>query len=787
MALATSLLASLPMQASAVTDYVGKENEGADLKISLLSRYDSGTQDGDGGTVEIVSYNQTEKVAYVINGKTGMLTRVDLSNVSSEESLTSTKDIDVKALVTSTNPSFSYGDMTSVDYSDATGYIAVAIQDSDHDKNGYVAFFKDNGSGLEIIETVEVGVQPDMVTFNPEGTMVLTANEGEPRQGYEVGTVDPMGSVSIIDAGTFQGQTLDFTSFDGKRDELVEKGVILKKNTNPSVDLEPEYIDVAGNYAFVSLQEANAIATIDLSRKEIVDISGVGFIDHGLTPIDIDKSDKKYIPKTYSNLYGISMPDGIKVVELNGEIYILTSNEGDGREWGSGDNEYVNEIKGKKSPTGNIKTEKKVTYFDPADYDGVDSNKDYLFGGRSFSMLKWDGKSLTSVFNSGADFEALTAKYYPEFFNVSNDNIDIEDRSGKKGPEPESVTVGQVEGKTYAFVTLERISGVMVYDISDPAQVKYVNYINSRDFSGGIKDDVSPEGLKFVPAQSSPTGKALLLAAMEVSGTLAVYELEGEPVLPPVEPEEPTQPVEPIEPVVPVEPTIPIGPFFPLPPADPVDPVKPVEEGKLVEAYIFGYPDGNFLPQANVSRGEAATLFARLLILDGVQKPTDGSSVDYADIKDHWAEKDIDFISQLGYIHGYKDGQFKPDEKITRAEFAKMIQKYSKKNDTKAPFKDIENHWAQEAIHQAYGNGIIKGYEDNTFRPNNAITRAETVKMLNALFQRETKANDIKEIKNLNVLKTFPDVEKDFWAFFDILDGTNSHTENKNQDWIELK
>lgn len=165
------------------------------------------------------------------------------------------------------------------------------------------------------------------------------------------------------------------------------------------------------------------------------------------------------------------------------------------------------------------------------------------FGGRSFTLYEVTDTGIEEVFTSGNDFEALTAKYFPDYFNASNDNAVKDDRSGKKGPEAESVTVGTVDGRIYAFIALERSGGVMVYDVTDPAHVSYVNYINSRDFSSTVPGseqyeddeldkwvtggDVAPEGLAFVPAAVSPTGKDLLLAACEVSGTMAVYELAG--------------------------------------------------------------------------------------------------------------------------------------------------------------------------------------------------------------------------------------------------------------------
>ena len=138
-------------------------------------------------------------------------------------------------------------------------------------------------------------------------------------------------------------------------------------------------------------------------------------------------------------------------------------------------------------------------------------------------MYEVTDSGLTLVYDSGSDFETITAEKLADYFNCSNDKIKLDNRSGKKGPEPETVTTGTVDGKTYAFIALERIGGVMVYDISDPAGAKFVNYINSREFEDAIQGDVSPEGLRFVPAANGR--KAMLLAACEVSGTLAAYEL----------------------------------------------------------------------------------------------------------------------------------------------------------------------------------------------------------------------------------------------------------------------
>ena len=201
---------------------------------------------------------------------------------------------------------------------------------------------------------------------------------------------------------------VDFTSYDNSdsREQLVESGVILKKNTNPSVDFEPEYIAVGDKTAYVTLQEANAIAVIDLNQQSLTGVYSAGYEDYSTCAVDIDKKDEAYKPAVYETLRGIRMPDGIATYHINGVDYIVTANEGDSREWG----EYLNEDernfgKGETSPTGKITAENsgltgKVVFFDSSDYDGLDSEFDYLFGGRSFTVFKADEQGLTEIYTS---------------------------------------------------------------------------------------------------------------------------------------------------------------------------------------------------------------------------------------------------------------------------------------------------------------------------------------------------------------------------------------------------
>ena len=320
--------------------------------------------------------------------------------------------------------------------------------------------------------------------------------------------------------GALSAKTVTFDSFDTQRDSLTAKGVLIQTETMPSTDFEPEYIAVTGNTAYVSLQEANAVAVLDIPSGTFKDILPLGFQDYGTVKVDLQKNDAIEL-KNYDNVYGIKMPDGITAYTSGGKTYLLTANEGDSRaDWAGLDNES----EGKNSPTGNVTLDEKVVWFNTGMWDGLDESKAYVFGGRSFSIYEVTADGMTLVYDSGSGFEEITAQKLPDSFNTSNDKLSMDNRSGKKGPEPESVVTGKVGDRLYAFVALERIGGIMVYDITEPGNAVFANYINSREFDEVIKGDVSPEGLCFISAEDSMTGTPMLLAACEVSGTLAAYE-----------------------------------------------------------------------------------------------------------------------------------------------------------------------------------------------------------------------------------------------------------------------
>ena len=494
--------------------------------VRELSSYSVGRANANGGVAEIVTYNKDDKVFYVVSGVTQS---IDLVKINSDGSTERKKRIEIGEILEDKN--INAGDMTSVSYSDEKNLLAVAVQDEDYKNNGHIVILDKDG---DFVEAYESGVQPDMVTFTKDGKYIISADEGEPREGY-VNGIDPKGSVTIIDV---ENKSTNKVEFNINRVEALNNGVLLKKGSNPAEDLEPEYIAISDDNktAFISLQENNAIASIDIESGNINYVKGLGFIDHSVEGNEIDavrgKGKNAKIDIKNDNFLGTPMPDGIAFLSKDGKDYILTANEGDAREWGKKKNKYENT----KSKKFDEKADKKTEYLDNDKTDGLDENKIYLLGGRSFSI--YDASNLTKVYNSGSDFEKITARIFPDFFNTSNDEDKgpdkLDARSNKKGPEPENVEVLSIKDKTYAIIGLERISGIMIYDITDPSNPVYKDYFNNRIFIKSVNDkeeiglekrgNIGPEGLCAIEAKDSPTGKPIVLVANEVSGTVQVIE-----------------------------------------------------------------------------------------------------------------------------------------------------------------------------------------------------------------------------------------------------------------------
>jgi len=482
------------------------------IELTRIGHYDSGIVDE--GAAEITAYDSESQQLFVINGANDT---IDILDVSDPTNPTFTFAINIEEFGAGIN---------SIAIED--GVVAAAIEGEAIDDLGSIVFFNTDGN---VINQVTVGALPDMVTFTPDGTKVLVANEGEPDEDDP--TINPEGSVSIVDISdgieSASVTTADFTAYNGQEAELREQGVRIFPEENFANDVEPEYITVTpdGSQAFVSLQENNAIAVVDLETNEITDIQPLGWKDFSLEKNGLDTSDEdEAINISTQPVFGLYQPDAIASYEVDGATYYVTANEGDARS----EAERVEELELDAAAFGNaaeLQAENRLGRLEVSTIDGdTDGDGDYdqlvSYGGRSFSIRDAHGNL---VFDSGDDFAQITAEQVPELFN-SNGTVDsFDSRSDAKGIEPEGVVIGGIEEEDYAFVGLERVGGIMVYNISDPAKAEFVQYINPIDEETGDALDLAPEGLQFISPEDSPNGSPLLTVSNEVSGTVSIYQI----------------------------------------------------------------------------------------------------------------------------------------------------------------------------------------------------------------------------------------------------------------------
>lgn len=197
------------------------------------------------------------------------------------------------------------------------------------------------------------------------------------------------------------------------------------------------------------------------------------------------------------------------------------------------------------------------------------------------------------------------------------------------------------------------------------------------------------------------------------------------------------------------------------------------EDSNLHRGYMSGYSDGTFRPDEQITRKEAATMFSRISDEFNDVEIYKNKFNDVDD--DAWYQKYVGYATFSGIVTGYEDGTFKPDEKITRAEFTVMATRYlgvKASKSGKSKFNDCNGHWADTYIFALNKKEIIGGYSDNTFRPNNSITRAEATRIMNCLLDREPS-------KSSKLSLDFNDVSKDHWAYYEILEATTTHYENE--------
>lgn len=497
------------------------------LVLTPVGRFETGVF-AEGGA-EIVAHDPATQRLFLVSA---VAARIEILDIRRPAAPVKTGSLDLTPFGAGVNSVAVHG-----------GLLAVAVEAEDRQAPGRAVFFTTGG---QLLGAVTVGALPDMITFTPDGRRVLVANEGEPLDYCQAGPAnDPEGSVSVIDLPAGGGapaqanvRTAGFASFNGTQ---LPAGIrIFGPGATVAQDLEPEYVAVAADSrtAWVTLQENNALAVIDLDQAQVTALLPLGTKDHGLRGNGLDPSDRdggvRIAPWPVRGLY---MPDAIAAYRVGGQDFLVTANEGDARDYECfGEEERVGgvDLDPAAFPNAAALQEDETlgrlrTTSASGDLDGDgDFDEIHTFGARSFSIRNGAGEL---VWDSGDDLELITAAALPDGFNSTNDeNGTFDERSDDKGPEPEGVALGVFRGRTYAFVGLERTGGIAVFDVSNPLAPTFVRYVNTRDFGGdaeaGTAGDLGPEGLLFIPRSASPIPRALLVAANEVSGTVTIYSIK---------------------------------------------------------------------------------------------------------------------------------------------------------------------------------------------------------------------------------------------------------------------
>ncbi|KAJ3099467.1 hypothetical protein HDU97_003004 [Phlyctochytrium planicorne] len=492
-------------------------------KMTRLGGYETGVFEK--GASEIVAYDANRKRMLITNADAKTVDVIDISNPTKPQKLKT-----FSAQFPNANA------INSVDVYD--NLAAVAVEGVVKTDPGHIEFW--DLTTDTFISSVTICSQPDSVVFSPNGKWVLAPCEGEPNDDY---SVDPEGNIAIIDIS--QGplkasyKAADFKKFNSPN---TPPGVrIGSKAATAANDIEPEYIAISSDSkkAYVSLQENNALAVVDIASATVEKVFPLGLKNHTISGLDVNDKDGKIDIRTWNNVVGMYMPDTIAYYEDLGACqvskgeYVITANEGDGRTYGP----YSDEFRAKDLaldpaffPKADATGLARLTVSSEDGYTLVDGKKVYqklhAFGARSFSI--WNAKTGEQVYDSGDAFEQITAAAEPKNFNSNhNEAKSFDNRSDNKGPEPEALKVGQVGQYPILFVGLERQSGILMYDLTDVKNPKFIQYINNRNFDAAItaQGDLGPEGFDFVYSDESPTGNALLLVGNEISGSTAVFEI----------------------------------------------------------------------------------------------------------------------------------------------------------------------------------------------------------------------------------------------------------------------
>jgi hypothetical protein len=512
----------------------------ASLDINLLQAFTSANGARD-GSAEIIAYTPDQyTVLSTMSGNSGTGVQV--------LSLGNTGTLSERGLITFDTVFGAAADIGGASSTAADplgrGFGAVSlIPTANGTTVGKLGFFDYRAGSLGALMTLDVGYHPDSIKFSADGSRLFVANEGEFTSG---GNTDAPGSISIIDLSGIQSLS-DLSSltsahvktFDFQSHNLLAGLTLdgLRFNDKTATELyrhvEPEFISELDGRVYVSLQENNAIGVFDLASEKWVDLHKLGTIVQ-----TIDASDRDGGAIIDDKVAGLPMPDSIATFSSAGKNYVVTANEGDFR---VDDNDRIrikdlpagavdsateaelNAIYGNYKADGALGRLRVSTIDGDTDGDGKIETLT-MTGTRSFSI--WDAETGQLVSDSGS-FEPKLLELDPDLHNITDGDLNERDRrSADKGPEPEGLTLGEFNGRRYAFIGMERQNGLLAYDITNPEQMEFAGYINN--LAEGL---VSPESLLFVEAAFNPTGKNLLLTGYELNGgSIGVYSVQPIPV-----------------------------------------------------------------------------------------------------------------------------------------------------------------------------------------------------------------------------------------------------------------
>ncbi len=519
----------------------------ATVKVTEIAAISSG--DGEGSS-EIAAFHAGSKRIFATNGVKNAIDIFDISDVANPK----------KVGAVSLAP---YGnDVTSV----AAGrdvVVAVVLVTETYSAagapttpNGKIVVFDTNGKVLSSPDIL--GVLPDSITFAPNGTTALVAIEAQPvcakdnpatteKENLDYSKAsDPVGGVSVVDLSNPAAPVVRFAGFDKFTVETMRgKGIAVSSIVNSvSKDFEPEFVTaVDNNYAYVTIQEANAIGKLNIESATFESITRA--FESRVSKVARDTSDKDSGagPRTYQNVVAASQPDAIAGFKFGSGHYFLTANEGDSREYTC----LNDDLRGASLKVDTKRFPNWTTLSGAAalgrakvnpnngdtDLDG-DIDTIHLRGSNSMTMYRngvalWDSGALLDQIQTTAFGVANINGSHSYSSDKTTMNYVGQDRSDDKGAEPEGVAIGMVGGRRIAILGLERMTALAIFDITAPLAPVFQEWLQMLPTKATPAKDVkhwSPEGIVFVPADKSPSGKALIITSYELSGSLSIHQIE---------------------------------------------------------------------------------------------------------------------------------------------------------------------------------------------------------------------------------------------------------------------